>query len=167
MTSSSAPSGSGRPTGSDQSSAEGAVALAASLCAERGVRLTAIRRQVLELLYEMDAPRGAYDLVQALQEKVGRNIAPPTVYRALEFLIEQGLAAKIESRNAYAPCTHPERPDDCLFFICSDCGGMSEIEDPGVGQQLQRSAAGLGFKVSRRVVEVQGTCASCSEAKPA
>ena len=143
------------------------IALASGLCAERGVRLTALRRQVLELLYETDGPRGAYELIEALQKSTARKIAPPTVYRALEFLIEQGLAAKIESRNAYAPCAHPDRRHDCLFFICSDCGGMSEVDDPRVERQLKKSADGLGFRVSRRVVEVQGTCASCIESNPA
>ena len=143
------------------------VALAKSLCGERGVRLTALRREVLELLWEIGRPTGAYALIKALELRNFRSIAPPTVYRALEFLMSQGFVSKIESHNAYVPCAHPERRHDCLFFICRDCGASVELEDPRLEQQLAEDAAGLGFRVTRRVVEVQGTCASCLAADPA
>ena len=111
------------------------LALAMDLCEERGVRLTSLRRS--------------------------RPVAPPTVYRALEFLMAQGFVSRIESRNAYVPRAHPERRHDCLFFICGDCGAAVELEDPRVGPRLAEDAADLGLRVTRRVVEVQGICASC------
>ena len=137
------------------------VALAMSLCSGRGVQLTELRRQILELLWESGRPTGAYELIEAFKLRGSRPVWPPTVYRALEFLMAQGLVAKIESRNAYVPCAHPERRHDCLFFICSNCGASAESEDLRVEQLLAEDAAVLGYKVTRRVVEVEGTCASC------
>ncbi len=138
------------------------VALAASLCDERGAQLTELRRQVLELLWEFNRPTGAYELIEALKPEGSRPVGPPTVYRALEFLIAQGLVVKIESQNAYIPCAHPERQHDCLFFVCSHCGASAEIEDPRVGTLLLEDAATLGFQPTRRVIEVEGTCAQCT-----
>lgn len=111
------------------------LALAMDLCEERGVRLTSLRRS--------------------------RPVAPPTVYRTLEFLMAQGFVSRIESRNAYVPCAHPEHRHDGLFFICGDCGASVELEDPRVGRRLAEDVADLGFRVTRRVVEVQGICTSC------
>ena len=138
------------------------VALAMSLCGARGVRLTARRRQVLELLWEGGRPMGAYEVIDALKRRDSRPVAPPTVYRALEFLMSQRFVSKIESRNAYVPCAHPERRHDCIFFVCGDCGASVELEDQRVGQLLAEDAVNrLGFHVTRRVVEVEGTCRSC------
>ncbi len=143
------------------------VAVAASLCGARGVRLTTLRREVLELLWKIGRPTGAYALIEALERRNSRPIAPPTVYRALDFLMSQGFVSKIESHNAYVPCAHPERRHDCLFFICRDCGASVELEDTRLEQRLAQDAAGLGFRITRRVVEVQGICASCTAADPA
>ena len=137
------------------------VALAVSLCAARGSKLTTLRRQVLELLWERGRPSGAYALIEALELRYSRRVGPPTVYWALEFLMSERLVSKIESRNAYVPRTHPERQQDCLFFICSICGASTELEDPRVVQVLAEDAAALGYRVARRVVEVEGACPSC------
>ena len=137
------------------------VALAASLCGSRGARLTKLRRRVLELLWRSGRPAGAYELVEALKLKDSRPVGPPTVYRALEFLMAQGLVSKIETRNAYVPRAHPERRHDCLFFICSTCGASVELEDTRVERLLSEDAGFLGFHAARRVVEVVGTCARC------
>ena len=143
------------------------VALAMSLCDARGAQLTTLRRQVLELLWESGRPTGAYELIEALKRRNSRPVGPPTVYRALEFLMSQRFVSKIESRNAYVPCAHPERHHNCLFFICSNCGVSTESEDPRVEQLLAEDAAILGFRVTRRVIEVEGTCGSCIAAGPA
>lgn len=143
------------------------VALATTICDARGVRLTTLRRRVLELLWEFGRPTGAYALIEALELRNSRPVAPPTVYRALEFLMSQGFVSKIESQNTYVPCAHPERRHDCLFFICGGCGASVELEDPQLEQRLAEDAAWLGFRVTRSVVEVQGTCASCIADDPA
>ena len=137
------------------------VALAVSLCAARGNKLTALRRQVLELLWERRRPMGAYALIEELSLRHSRRIGPPTIYRALEVLMSQRLVSRLESRNAYVPRTHPERQQDCLFFICSICGMSTELENPRIVQVLAEDAAALGYRVDRRVVEVEGTCPKC------
>ncbi len=144
-----------------QHSPDERIALAASLCGERGVRLTRRRRQILELLWESDRPMGAYELVEALKPKEARPVGPPTVYRALEFLMLQGLVSKLQSRNAYVPCTHPERTHDCLFFICSNCSASIELEDPRLESLITENAGLVEFRPTRRVIEVEGTCSNC------
>ena len=135
--------------------------MAVSLCAARGNKLTPLRRHVLELLWESGRPTGAYALIEALELRYSRPIAPPTVYRALEFLMSERLVSRIESRNAYVPRAHPERQHDCLFFICGICGTSNELEDPRVVQVLAEDAAALGYRVTRRVIEVEGACPNC------
>ena len=140
------------------------LALAVSLCSARGAKLTKLRRQVLELLWESGRPTGAYELIEAFKLRASRPVAPPTVYRALEFLMSQGLVWKIESRNAYVPCVHPERQNDCLFFICSHCGSSFELEDTRLEGLISENAALIGFRPTRRVVEVEGACSNCLDA---
>ena len=140
------------------------VALAVSICEGRGVRMTALRRCVLELLWTIGRPTGAYELIEAVKLQGSRPVGPPTVYRALEFLMAQGLVSKVESLNAYVPCVHPERDHDCLFFICSGCRASVELDDPRIGGLLAEDAAALGFVATRRTVEVEGMCAQCADA---
>ena len=140
------------------------IALAVSICEGRGAKMTELRRRVLELLWASGRPTGAYELIEAVKLGESRPVGPPTVYRALEFLMAQGLVSRIESLNAYVPCVHPERDHDCLFFICRGCRASVELEDPRIGGLLAEDAAGLGFVATRRTVEVEGLCARCAEA---
>ena len=126
--------------------------------------MTERRRRVLELLWASDKPTSAYQLIEAVRLGDSRPVGPPTVYRALRFLMAQGFVSRIESLNAYVPCAHPERDHDCLFFICSDCRTSIEVEDPRIGGLLAEDAAALGFAATRRTVEVEGVCARCAEA---
>ena len=135
---------------------------AQELCSERGVRLTEQRRIVLRLLCESERPLGAYELLEQMRGMV-KNPAPPTVYRALDFLLEQGLVHKLESLHAYIGCTHPDHPHASQFLICSDCGGVSEVEDPAVARSLRAAGRAAGFHTERPVVELLGTCAECSD----
>ena len=137
------------------------IALASSLCDARGVRLTELRRQILDLLWESGRPTGAYELIEALKQKDSRPVGPPTIYRALQFLMSQGFVWKIESRNAYVPCVHPERRHDCLLFICSNCGASAELEDQRLEGLISENTDLIGFRAMRRMVEVEGTCAAC------
>ncbi len=143
-----------------------ALATAARLCANRGARLTPLRRRVLELVWRSHAPVGAYDLLARLSSKKAtaretRPAAPPTVYRALEFLLAQGLIHRIESLNAYVGCMHPEGAHGGQFLICSDCGAAAEVHDPRVDAAVARRAKELGFAVSRKTIEVAGVCPPC------
>ncbi len=89
--------------------------------------------------------------------------APPTVYRALDFLLEQGLAHKLESLHAFVGCSHPEHTHFSQFYICTACGSIDELEDER-SSSLHEAASSSGFKPDRRVVEVIGTCSRCSTA---
>ena len=134
--------------------------LADRLCGERGVRLTPQRRRVLELICAADRPQGAYDLLAAMQREQPRA-APPTVYRALDFLLEQGLVHKLETLHAFVGCNHPEHPHAGQFLICARCGEVIELVDAAIADSLGEAAAATGFRPDRPVVEVSGTCAGC------
>ncbi len=137
---------------------------AEALCRERGARLTEQRKAVLRLLCVSEKPLSAYDLLERMRGVV-RNPAPPTVYRALHFLLEQGLVHKLESLNAYVGCAHPDHPHASQFLICDDCGEVAEVEDPSVARSLKAAGNEVGFRTRRPVVELLGTCAQCSSEK--
>jgi Fur family zinc uptake transcriptional regulator len=133
---------------------------AEALCRERGVRLTEQRRTVLRLLCVSDRPLSAYELLDRLRGLV-QNPTPPTVYRALDFLLEQGLVHKLESLHAYIGCTHPDHPHASQFLICDACGEVAEVEDQRISKSLKAAGQAIGFRTKRPVVELLGTCAEC------
>ncbi len=133
---------------------------AETLCAERSVRLTDIRRQVLELVWQSHNPVGAYDLLERLQS-TGKKAQPPTVYRALEFLMDQGLIHRIESLNAYIGCTDPGEDHTGQFLICRDCGVAAELVDKRIDDAIGQGAEAAGFSVEHPTVELEGLCANC------
>ena len=136
------------------------LARAEALCRERGVRLTEQRKTALQLLCVSDKPLSAYELLERMRGVV-KNPAPPTVYRALDFLLEQGLVHKLESRHAYVGCAHPDHPHASQFLICDDCGEVAEVEDPIVAKSLKAVGKAIGFRTKRPVVELLGICAQC------
>jgi Fur family zinc uptake transcriptional regulator len=140
---------------------------AATLCEGRGAKLTALRRQVLELVWRGHQPVGAYEILGQLQDESSRRAAPPTVYRALEFLIEQGLVHRIESLNAYVGCGRPGEAHVGQFLICTGCGATAELDDPGIATAVIRSAKAQGFVVERQTVELRGRCPRCQQAPAA
>lgn len=134
-----------------------AVAAAATLCAARRVRLTELRRRVLELVWRSHRPVGAYQILDLLG-----GAAPPTVYRALDFLLAQGLVHRIESLNAYIGCADPGPSHSGQFLICEDCGNALELDDEDIAGSVRRSAEQLGFRVQGQLVEVMGLCPACA-----
>jgi Fur family zinc uptake transcriptional regulator len=138
-----------------------ALSTAERLCALRGARLTPLRRRVLELVWRSHDPVGAYAILGALRNE-RRAAAPPTVYRALEFLTEQGLVHRIESLNAYLGCADPEHGHATQFLICARCGAASELHDRRVHGAIGEDARALGFKVRNVVVEAIGLCPNCA-----
>jgi Fur family zinc uptake transcriptional regulator len=136
---------------------------AAALCLERGARLTELRRRVLELVWRSHEPVGAYAILEQLQRSRG-GAAPPTVYRALDFLLGQRLIHRIASLNAFVGCPTPDRRHSSQFLICSGCGRVAEIDDSKVDSAIARSAASQGFTVDRLTIELQGRCPACNEA---
>lgn len=135
-------------------------------CRRRGARLTDVRRRVLELVWHSHAPVGAYALLETLGRE-GFCAAPPTVYRALDFLLAHGLIHRIERLNAYTGCTHPGTPHAGQFLLCQVCGAAAELVDPAIDAAITGAAARLGFTVSRQTVEVDGLCPACRRASHA
>lgn len=141
-----------------------ALTAAKQLCRDKQLRLTPVRELVLRLIWQSHKPLGAYDLLPALA-KAGFNSAPPTVYRALEFLQEQGLVHRLASLNAYMGCNHPGTSHSGCFFICEECHQALEIEASPLQTTLQRHAAELNFSITRETIEVLGVCPECQQQK--
>ena len=136
------------------------LAKAEALCRGRRVALTPIRRQVLELVLKAGRPVGAYALLGELERALGKAM-PPTVYRALDFLMEQGFVHKIESQNAFIACLDLDHAHRSQFIICNACGRTVELLDDTLSASLDARAAELGFEVTQQVVEIRGVCADC------
>ena len=141
---------------------DAALAAAEVQCRDRGVRLTTLRRRVLELVWRGHGPVGAYTLLETLRGD-GLAAAAPTVYRALDFLLTQGLIHRLERRNAFIGCPNPEMVHSGQFLICTGCGAVAEIDDDDVGQAVRRAAGRHGFTVVRPTVEVEGLCPGCAQ----
>ena len=138
-----------------------AVAAAESRMTEAAAKLTPLRRQMLELICASHVPVGAYDLLDRLERAREGRAAPPTVYRALDFLMEHGLIHRINSLNAYVACFGPHRPHDACLLICETCRAVEEIEAEAVRRAIERQAASAGFGVRGQTIEVTGLCRAC------
>ena len=139
-----------------------ALAHASLLCARTGAKLTPLRRQVLGLILESPAPVGAYDLLSQLRTERAAS-APPTVYRALEFLREQGLVHRIERLAAFVGCVD-ETPHKhaAQFLLCQACHKVTEIDDHDLAHALSAAAKRLGFSVTSATIEAEGLCGECA-----
>ena len=133
-----------------------------SACARQGLHLTPLRRQVLAILAESAGPLGAYAIIDQLSRLEGKAIAPPTVYRTLEFFLAHGFVYRIESRNAYAPCEHLGHAHHGALLLCEKCGRSDEIEDVKLDRLLQEAAKRAGFAPHRQMVELVGLCRDCA-----
>jgi Fur family zinc uptake transcriptional regulator len=137
-----------------------ALSKAAVLCARRGARLTELRRRVLELVWQGHEAVKAYDVLDRLGRTPG-SAKPPTVYRALDFLMAHGLVHRLESLNAYVGCAQPERSHKGRFLICDACGHVAEFDSQAIRAAIADRARGLGFAVRDETVEVHGLCQRC------
>ncbi|MCL2429848.1 MAG: transcriptional repressor [Alphaproteobacteria bacterium] len=135
---------------------------AGEICEARGARLTELRRQVLGLILSTDGPTGAYELLDKLRE-TRHGAAPPTVYRALDFLLEHGLIHRLERMSAFVGCVaHEHVAHAAQFLICTRCHRVIELEDAGMSDALELAAGRAGFSVARATVEAEGLCAACA-----
>ena len=137
-----------------------AIAIAAELCSRQGLRLTKTRRRVLELIWRGHEPTGAYTILDALNEN-GRRAAPPTVYRALEFLETHGFTHRIQSLNAYIGCPNPRLPHASQFLICGECGSTHEMSNPNIARVIREGAREQGFEPLQQTIEIKGLCPDC------
>lgn len=138
---------------------------AESRCRERGVQLTPIRREVLALLHDSENGLKAYDLLAKFKEQRG-NATPPTIYRALDFLIEQGLVHKIERLNQFVACRHESHHLPGLFLVCPRCGKVSELQDVPLMESLMQRVAQAGHTLDCQEVEISSTCPGCRQGMP-
>jgi Fur family transcriptional regulator, zinc uptake regulator len=130
-------------------------------CEKRGLRLTPLRAQALALIAAETKPIKAYDLLDKMKTEKG-NAAPPTVYRALDFLLEQGFIHRLASINAFVSCHHPQVEHSVPFLICDKCQNTVEMEDDGVSELLEKQAKSIGFTTRAQILEVHGVCVKCS-----
>lgn len=139
-----------------------ALSAAERICAERQLRFTPLRRRVLELLWESHRPIGAYALLDRLRED-GLGSQPPTVYRALDFLISNGLAHRVNRFNAFVGCAHPENRHSPAFLICRDCERIGELQSDRLARELDHAASDAQFSPMETAIEIEGLCAACAE----
>ena len=150
---------------------ESLLARADKVCQQRGANLTGLRRQVLGLILDAASPTGAYELLARLR-LTRRSAAPPTVYRTLNFLIDQGLIHKVERLSAFVGCVAgcTADPDEEAqthapqFLICRDCGRVVEMRNHDVSAVLAQAAKEAGFTVCGATIEAVGLCSTCRSA---
>lgn len=145
-------------------------------CRTHGARFTPLRQQIYQLVLEANKPVGAYDLITQLQQmrlsepaakstassyQVPKNVAPPTVYRSLEFLLAEGLIHQLTSINAYVPCCHPRAQHTAAFLICDQCQRVQECSSLPVQEMMSFTERDVGFVVERSVIELSGRCQQC------
>ncbi|WP_058912426.1 zinc uptake transcriptional repressor Zur [Entomohabitans teleogrylli] len=139
------------------------LARAEKLCQQRNVRMTPQRQEVLRLMTLQEGAISAYDLLDLLRA-TEPQAKPPTVYRALDFLLEQGFVHKVESTNSYVVCHHFDQPTHTsALFICDRCGAVKEECAQGVEEIMHHLASGMGFTLHHNVIEAHGLCAPCGE----
>ena len=143
---------------------DSALKRAQDLCATEGARLTPIRQRVLELVWQSHKPVGAYDLLETLAAE-GFNSAPPTVYRALDFLLELGLVHRINSLNAFVGCSHPGDQHPSCFFVCNECGEAQELQANQIQVVANQVEEMLGVVVQQQSTELMGLCPRCQANK--
>lgn len=140
-----------------------ALTQARSLCSQRQVRLTPQREQVLRLVWASHKPVGAYQVMDSLSQQSGKTVAPPTVYRALDFLLEQRLIHRINSLNAFVGCHSPGHNHPGQFLICRQCGVAQELDSQRLSQPARQLAEASGFTVEALALELTGLCPLCQE----
>ena len=139
------------------------VAAAEAKCIQDRARMTETRRKVLDFLLEEHRPLGAYAILDKLGDG-GQRAQPPVAYRALDFLIENGLAHRIESLNAYIACSNPSKCAAPTFLICQECNLVAESFAYQHESPLRTAADEMGFMIERELREVSGTCRTCHKA---
>ncbi len=143
-------------------STESLVTRAKAICDSNGARFTSIREKVFRLMAETDGGMGAYDLLEQLKQ-TEPAAKPATIYRALEFLTEQGFIHKIESSNAFMLCHHFGHHHPAQLLICDSCGSVCELHSAVLQQEFSTLAAAQGFKIKHQTIEAHGFCHKCQQ----
>ena len=141
---------------------ENSIQEAEQYCQENGLNFTPVRRKVLEILLQKNTAIGAYEILDLLREAGFKN-QPPVAYRALDFLVQNGFAHKIEQLNSFIGCTHPGKDHSPAFMICRKCDSVSEEEALTRNFSVSQIASKAGFTVEKAVIEARGLCHSCAD----
>jgi len=136
--------------------------VADAVCTQRGHRLTPIRRKVLELLLRHGRSLKAYELLNEMRA-IHPGAAPPTIYRALDFLLAEGLIHRIDAVNAWAACSDIEGSRHDLLIVCTGCGSVAEIDAPDLSRQLSACVAAMGYVPATHEIEIRARCANCQQ----
>jgi len=139
-----------------------AISQAKLVCEKNNVRLTSAREEILKIVWLSHQPLGAYQIQDELSKLLSKKIAPPTVYRALAFLIDNGLVHKITSLNAYAGCPFPNSEHSNIFLICKGCRKVAEVVNLPTNRTIQDVCSKTKFGFDAQHIEVFGTCSNCS-----
>jgi Fur family transcriptional regulator, zinc uptake regulator len=154
--------GAGEPEGPG---AKGTLDAALALCRRDKISLTPGRRRILEILAREGRPLGAYEMIDRVAEATGKRPAPISIYRALDFLLENGLVHRLASRNAYLACGHGHAAQEpIVFLICDVCGDVVEATSPAMRGALSEIAGQARFSPRAQVMEVAGRCRACATA---
>ncbi len=137
------------------------IKVAEQYCKENDLKFTPVRRKVLELLLQKNTAIGAYEILDLLREAGFKN-QPPVAYRALDFLVKNGFAHKIEQLNSFIGCVHPGKDHSPAFMICRNCDFVAEEEAISPNSSVSKIASKSGFKVEKAIIEAQGLCHSCA-----
>jgi len=146
-----------------QTCIEQAFTAAKQLCDESGLRLTPVRKHVLQIIWQSHKPIGAYAIMDELSKLERRTTAPPTVYRALDFLMENGLVHRLTSLNAFIGCMHPHKIHQGQFLLCQKCHNALEVNDNEISQAINLSTQKYGFQTTKQMVEIVGICGTCQK----
>lgn len=139
-----------------------AIQEAETLCKTRETRLTPIRRKILELVWQSHSPSKAYDILSRFRHEIP-SAEPPTIYRALDFLLKERFIHKIEHLNAYIGCMHPQSSDSCFFLICKNCHHIQELSKPALSDTIAQTLNEHFFSVQHVSLEIQGLCKACKD----
>lgn len=145
-----------------QTCVETALTSVEARCSAEGLRLTPVRRKVLEMLLQEHRALGAYAILDWLRAE-GFGSQPPVAYRALDFLVQNGFVHKIERLNAFVACSHPGQSHSPAFMICRKCDAVAEAQSAPTKGVLGAAARAAGFEIERTVVEAEGICPDCTE----
>lgn len=137
------------------------IVIAKQTCQAKGIRFTALREQVFRLILQATKPIGAYDLLAQLQKTSDKTIAPPTVYRSLDFLLKHGFIHQLSSSNAFFACCQPDDKHVAAFLICQHCGDVQEFGHSPIDQVVQQVADQSDFDIHSTVIELLGRCQHC------
>lgn len=139
---------------------DAAMQMADDMCKARGLRLTDSRKRVLELVWGGHEAVKAYDIIEKFNT-AGGSAKPPTVYRALDFLVHNGFIHRIECLNAFVGCPHPNLDHESHFFICENCRSVREMDASRYQAAIEAEAAATGFRINGKSLEVRGLCRGC------